>query len=130
LAYFRTEGNRHADLLPSGNQKTESQRAEAFRLQHSARKEVVKILELFDCTYQMHTLTMLREFVVTKEEIIRKAMTRADIYPTPAGMSAVAAPIAEQLPAADQVEHSVAVPQPPSHQLSPAPECIHTPRWQ
>jgi hypothetical protein len=66
---------------------------------------------MFDCANpieQTHTLPMLSNFVMTNEEIIRNGMTHSDIFPTSAGMSVVAAPTADGLPAAAPDEHSAA----------------------
>jgi hypothetical protein len=46
-----------------------------------------------------HTLAMLEAFVLSKEAIIRKGMTRRDLYPPSQGMSAASAPIADAPPA-------------------------------
>jgi hypothetical protein len=44
-------------------------------------------------------LATLEAFVLSKEAIIRKGMTRGDLYPVPQGMSATSVPVADAPPA-------------------------------
>jgi hypothetical protein len=96
--YFRLERELTTDLTRGGHQRTENQRMASLRAQFASRPEMSKVFDLFDTMHpdeSQHSLAIITAFVLAQENNIRKAMTRADLYPPPAGMAAQATPPAE-----------------------------------